>query len=281
MTRHMLTDGHFHADPHPGNVLLLEDGDLGLIDFGATGRIDPRQRAALLEMTLAVLRNDAAGLREGIEQITVIRPETNEIALERALRRFMTENLADGGALGAAAFSELMPLLATFRIEVPSELTTFFRALALLDGSVRTIHPGYSLIDGMRRMFDPRAMSATAATSRKDQLVDMLLRDVPRLQRLPAKVDRIATLAARGELRTRVSLLSTEQDVIVLTRLLNRVLLGVIGSVLGLASAILVATSTRTSNDRELPAVLGYLGLGIAAILILRVIATVVRDGSN
>ena len=156
MTRHMLTDGHFHADPHPGNVLLLENGDLGLIDFGATGRIDPRQRAALLEMTLAVLRNDAAGLREGIEQITVIRPETSEIALERALRRFMTENLADGGALGAAAFSELMPLLATFRIEVPSELTTFFRALALLDGSVRTIHPGYSLIDGMRRMFDPR-----------------------------------------------------------------------------------------------------------------------------
>ena len=222
MTRHMLTDGHFHADPHPGNVMLLEDGDLGLIDFGATGRIDPLQRAALLEMTLAVLRNDAAALREGIEQVTVIKPETSDVALERALRRFMADNLAEGGALGAAAFGELMPLLATFEIEVPAELTTFFRALALLDGTVRTIHPGYSLIDGMRRLFDPRATAASASTSRKDQLLDMVLRDVPRLQRLPAKIDRIANVGVAGELRTRVSLLSGAEDVLVLTRLVNR-----------------------------------------------------------
>lgn len=281
MTRHMLTDGHFHADPHPGNVLLLDSGDLGLIDFGATGRVDPPQRAALLEMTLAVLRNDAAALREGIEQVTVIRPETSEIALERALRRFMADNITDGDALSVTAFSELMPLLATFNIDVPSELTTFFRALALLDGTVRTIHPGYSLIAGMRRMFDPRAASSAPKTSRRDQLLEVLLRDVPRLQRLPAKVDRIATLAARGELRTRVSLLSTEQDVAVVTRLLNRMLLAVIGSGLGLASAILVASSPRSNGQPPLPAVLGYLGLGIAAILVLRVVATVVRDGHN
>lgn len=36
----MVVDGHFHADPHPGNVMVLDDGSLGLIDFGATGRLD-------------------------------------------------------------------------------------------------------------------------------------------------------------------------------------------------------------------------------------------------
>src|SRR5439155_162973 len=50
----MLVDGHFHADPHPGNVLVLGDGGLGLIDFGATGRLDPIQQTSLREMVLAV-----------------------------------------------------------------------------------------------------------------------------------------------------------------------------------------------------------------------------------
>jgi ubiquinone biosynthesis protein len=281
MTKHMLTDGHFHADPHPGNVLLLDNGDLGLIDFGATGRIDPPQRTALIEMTIAVLRGDASALREGIEQITVIRPETSEVALERALQRFMTDNLRSG-VVNITAFGDLMTLLATFKIDIPAELTTFFRTLALLDGTVRTIHPGYSLIDGMQRLFDPRAAVATGAMSRKDQLLDLVLRDAPRLQRLPARIDRITKLAAQGQLRVKVSLLSTEQDVVVVTRLLNRLLLGIIGSGLGLASAVLVATGSGTSNGpHALPAVLGYLGLSIAAVLILRVVATIVRDGYN
>jgi predicted unusual protein kinase regulating ubiquinone biosynthesis (AarF/ABC1/UbiB family) len=55
--RQMLVDGRFHADPHPGNVLVLADGRLGLIDFGATGRLDPLQQASMvtLEGTLTTL----------------------------------------------------------------------------------------------------------------------------------------------------------------------------------------------------------------------------------
>ena len=280
MTRHMLTDGHFHADPHPGNLLLLESGELGLIDFGATGRLDPLQRSALLEMTLAVMKGDATALRDGLEQITIITPETSDVALERALGRFMADNIVEGGTIGVQAFTDLARLLSTFRIDIPSELTTFSRALALLDGTVRTIEPGYSLVDGMRRLFEPRSFSPSPAQSRRDQLLESLVSEVPRLRRLPGKLDRITTLASRGQLRMRVSLLSTEQDVEVLTRLVNRVLLGVIGSLLGLASAVLVALSTRT-GDRPVSVALGYVGLSIAAVLILRVVATIVRDGRN
>jgi ubiquinone biosynthesis protein len=57
--RQMLVDGRFHADPHPGNVLVLADGRLGLIDFGATGRLDPLQQASMREMLVAVQQRDA------------------------------------------------------------------------------------------------------------------------------------------------------------------------------------------------------------------------------
>src|SRR5260370_12364723 len=51
-----MLDGIFHADPHPGNILLLNDGHLGLIDWGAFGRIDAGLRGALQRLLLAVFR---------------------------------------------------------------------------------------------------------------------------------------------------------------------------------------------------------------------------------
>ena len=71
----MFMHGHFHSDPHPGNVLLLDDGSLGLIDFGSTGRLDPRQRTALIEMTAAAMRGDSAGLLDAVEHIASMGPD--------------------------------------------------------------------------------------------------------------------------------------------------------------------------------------------------------------
>jgi ubiquinone biosynthesis protein len=63
LLRQIMIDGVFHADPHPGNILLLSDGPLGLLDFGTVGRIDAGLRAALQRLILAVDRGDPGTLR--------------------------------------------------------------------------------------------------------------------------------------------------------------------------------------------------------------------------
>ncbi len=55
----VLRAGFFHADPHPGNIFVLSDGTLGLIDFGAVGRLDSIQKAAVIDMLVAVAKRDA------------------------------------------------------------------------------------------------------------------------------------------------------------------------------------------------------------------------------
>jgi ubiquinone biosynthesis protein len=84
----VLGDGLFHADPHPGNVLLLKDERLGLIDFGAAGRLDSLQQAALRDLLVGIGQRDAAALREAVLQVAEPRRDLDEVVLERALARF-------------------------------------------------------------------------------------------------------------------------------------------------------------------------------------------------
>ena len=69
----MLQDGVFHADPHPGNVMLLTDGQLALIDFGAAGRLDPVQQTALRDLMAGVSRRDADAVVQAVLQVATLR----------------------------------------------------------------------------------------------------------------------------------------------------------------------------------------------------------------
>jgi ubiquinone biosynthesis protein len=270
-----LLHGHFHADLHPGNVLLLDDGSLGLIDFGLTGRLDASLRSALLDLVAAFAAGDPAGLREGIEQVAVVGVVGQDLALDQALAKLLSDATRSGG-VGVEAMNDLVVVLSSFDIHLPSELTTCLRALVLLDGTVRAIDPGFVLIDAVRdRVGAPTSLVEGPAG---DQLRDELLRQLPRLRRLPVDLERIAALTARGDLRARVSLLSLPEDVRVLTTLVNRVLLVVAGSALVLGAAVLV-TGSDTPTGTSLAEVTGFICLGVGLLLILRVIAAVVRDG--
>ena len=275
-----LVYGHFHADPHPGNVLLLDDGNLGLIDFGMTGNLDANQRTALLQMTICASSGDAVGLREGIEQVAEIGADVPEAALDRALAHFISQHVRPGRKLGADAMNELVPLLTRFDIRLPSDLTMCLRALVLLDGTVRAIDPDYSLVEGMRRLIGEGGVAAAATGPIRDQLTTELVRQLPKLKQLPSHLERITALLARGDLRLRIALFSSAEDARVVTLLVNRVILAATGGLLMVASALLLAASaSSTSEETPILEVFGYVGLAIGAVLVLRVVAAVVRDG--
>ncbi len=232
-------------------------------------------------MTAAALRGDSAALRDGIERVAIVGPDVQDAALERALSQFIAENLGQGRTVGVDTLNDLIPLLAGFDIRLPPELTTVFRTLVLLDGTARTISPGYSLLDSLRRVLGGGAPAGGVGGTVCDQILTQILQHLPRLRRLPAQIDRIATLSARGDLHTRVSLFSTERDSRVVTTPVNRVGLAVAGGLAGVASALLLSVPATSSaaGGTSLTRVFGFLGLGFAAVLLLRIVAAVVRDG--
>ncbi len=269
--------GHFHADPHPGNVLLLDDGALGLIDFGSTGRLDPAERSALMDIMFAAMQRDGAGLREAIEQVTDIDADVPQERLERALEHFAAESNR-GSTMDARALTSLVTLLDTFDIRLPREFTMLFRALILLDGTAQTICPGYSLAEGMTRV-----LSNESPVGLRQPVAREWLHDVSRLRRLPAQIDRIATLAAHGNFQVRLALFSTDRDAQVVKSLVNRVVLAFVGAAVALGSTIMLLASKDVvgSSTAALTRVLGLVGLAAAAVLLLRVVAAIVREGYN
>ena len=147
MLDQVLRIGVFHADPHPGNVFVLSDGSLGLIDFGAVGRLDPIQQRAVIDIMLALVQRDVSLLREGIEQVAEMAETVAPERLERAFARLMAEHMRATGTVDPSILQDLVATLSEFGIRLPGDLVILSRALVTLDGTLRIISPRISLVE--------------------------------------------------------------------------------------------------------------------------------------
>ncbi len=279
-----LRQGLFHADPHPGNVVVLANGDIGLLDFGACGRLDPLEQQAMLQILVATVRHDIPMLAEGIEEVAKLPATLDERALQHALARFVAANDTPGSGISAQAFAELVPLLRAFKVRLPGEFTLLFRALGTLEGTLRIISPGYSLTDAARRVAGDEVPTTPPPPEDIEELVTReLIAQGPTLQRLPGRIDRIAALAERGELRTSVALFSTEEDARVVTTLVNRAVLAFVAGIALIAGTLLVMSTEGpiVTGQTTIAHLTGWLSLLGGSILALRVVAAAIRDGYN
>jgi ubiquinone biosynthesis protein len=285
MLQQVLVDGRFHADPHPGNILVLgERGEaVGLIDFGAAGRLDPVQQTALRDLLVGVVRRDPGQLRDAVLQVAELRRDLDEDALERAVARFVARQLGPGATPSAQMLGELLTLCFAFGLTLPPELSTVFRAIGTLEGTLRVLSPGYLAIDAAQRIAGEWAREAVSPSALPNLARDEVMRVLPVLRRLPYHVDRLASMAQRGRLTARVSLFSQDGDQRFITVLVNRAILAFLGGTLGVLSAILLVSTTGPAftGVTTLFQFFGYFGLFCATVLILRVLVAVLRDRLN
>ena len=277
--RQIMVGGVFHADPHPGNVLVRSDGTLALIDFGAVGRIDSLQQSALARLVLAIGQRDPRQLRDALLDIATARSATDEDLLERALSQFLVQRLGPGMKPDAGMFADLFGLLIDFGLSFPPAIGAVFRALITLDGTLNRLDPGFNLIDEATAEAGQWMASVVLPDSVAEAIAGETLSLLPVLRRLPRRIDRIAGAAERGDLSVNVRLFADERDTRVVNRLVNRALLVVIAAAVGLISTLLLDTpgGPDLTQSVRLMEALGYLGLGISAVLFLRAFVALMR----
>jgi ubiquinone biosynthesis protein len=272
--------GVFHADPHPGNVFLLADGSLALLDFGSVGRLDVQQRSALQDLLLALGRGDPAAFRDALLELVSYPDELDELQLERALGQFMARHLAGGAAATPEMFTDLFRLAARFELAIPPEIATVLRALGTVEGTLSLLTPGVDIAaearqyaaDRMAGQMSPRAVQKRAA----DELGALL----PVLRRLPRRFDRITSALEQGKLTLNVRQFADERDRRVVTGLTNQFLLAFLGAAAGITGALLlgVPEGPKVTPNVSLCQLIGYNLLIVTAVLALRVLFTIFRS---
>ncbi|MEI8410228.1 MULTISPECIES: ABC1 kinase family protein [unclassified Kribbella] len=272
-------DGVFHADPHPGNFLLLADGRIGMLDLGSVGRLDPATREALQRFLLAIDHADPVAATDALLEI-VYRPDViDERSLERAVGQFMTRHLSAGVALGPAMFNDLFTIITSHDLGVPPEVAAVFRALATIEGTISRISPGFDLVAASRQFASAHVTDRLAPDALRRTATEELATLLPMLRRLPRRIDRIAAAAESGRLGLNVRLLADDRDRRHITTLLHQVLLAILGATAGLMAVLLLGTpgGPKITDTMSLFQLFGYNLLVICAVLVLRVLVLVFR----
>ena len=279
----VMLDGTFHADPHPGNILLLSDGTLGLLDFGSVGRIDAGLRSALQRLLLALDRGEPAGLADALLDL-VERPEDlDEPRLERMLGRFAARHVAAGITPDVRMFTDLFRIVADHGLAVPPEIAAVFRALATMEGTLTQLAPGFDIVAEARRFAAGQLAEQFSPDTLRKTAIDELAALLPMLRRLPRRLDRIGGALETGRLSVNVRLLADAADRRHVTSLLHQVLLTFLAAASGIMAIMMIALHGGPVITRSvtLYAFLGYCLLVTAAILAVRVLVLVFRPDTS
>jgi predicted unusual protein kinase regulating ubiquinone biosynthesis (AarF/ABC1/UbiB family) len=147
--KQLLEDGFFHADPHPGNLLVMDTGHLAFFDFGMTGRITPQLQAQMITAFFHVVERDIHGLAQDLIELDFLKPGVNPDLVRPVVEGLFKHYL--NLKLGEVNFKELTYELAEVMYEypfrLPARFTYIMRALMTLEGIGIVTDPGFSFFD--------------------------------------------------------------------------------------------------------------------------------------
>lgn len=247
LIKQLLIDGFFHADPHPGNVLVnLETGMVGFLDMGMMGEIDFNQRLNLINLLMVTRQKDSAGLARAVRSLSVpFRKNVNDAAFykdfERTIGRYMDPDTPSSfGSLMNIIFN----LLASHGLRLDSDLTLAIKAMMQAEAIYNALHPeGGGLVAMGFDTVKELMLQETTADTVKDILMrqaSLLAQDM--VKELPSLKD--ATLGwlgmyRRGRFELHVDTSDLAREVNVLHRIAQQVILGIllVGMIIGSAIA--------------------------------------------
>ena len=147
--KQLLEDGFFHADPHPGNLLVMSDGRLAFFDFGMVGRITPELQAKMIDAFFHVVGKDPAGIAQDLIDLDFLKPGTNPNVVRPVVERMFEFHL--NLKLKEVNFKELTYDLADvmydYPFRLPSNFTYIMRALMTLEGIGIVTDPEFNFFE--------------------------------------------------------------------------------------------------------------------------------------
>ena len=203
--RMLLVEGFMHADPHPGNILVQEDGTIVFLDWGMVAQLSRSTRDSILRVALAAARDDLDGIISSMYELGMIDPEISRSEVRDAAAEILeiVQRMKELGVRRVQQMvQEIMDTFYTWPLQLPRELVYFFRAAALLEGIGFRYDPAFLGLDIAVPVIREMRGELLRATKKEPQDIAKGIIDDFRLQ-LNAVRD-IVVRAEREEFRVRI-----------------------------------------------------------------------------
>jgi ubiquinone biosynthesis protein len=267
MLEQILVHGFFHADPHPGNIMLLPDNTICFLDFGLVGRLNDDEKDQLTAAIAGMAERDGGRVTDAILKITRSNPGTEYNALLDEVQELVDDYLdrslqdMDIGEL----FRDLIALIVSHGLSVPSSLMMVAKALLTIEGVGLGLHPEFTLKPALERVtrkavlnrFKPEALLKDAGSLGLEYL------DLARS--LPGDATSIARQLRSGQLTLGFRLRGLEPLRQTIDTIGYRLVFGIVLAALLISSALIVLAGLPPLWN-GIP-LIGLAGFGIAGLL--------------
>lgn len=267
--------GYFHADPHPGNVLIRPDGIICLIDFGMVGQLSRRDKLAFANVFIAMAEQDSRKMAQAMRKLAISDGIKDLRLLETDLQELIDDYVLLDVSEGSIAdvIAKLQNIMVRYEMVVPAGIFLIFRALAILEGIGKIMHPTLNTYDFIRpfgvkilqQKFSPENLW-NEFQYRSDQLSGFLTG-------LPTDIRELLGQAKNGKLNITISHQGYGYLLKKLDSIVNRLIITFIICSLIIASSIMATIPTPTDfmTRHGLPywSVFGYTVAGILSLILI------------
>lgn len=242
----ILSDGLFHADPHPGNVFVTSDHKIALLDLGMVARIGPALQDHLIKLLLAISEGQSERAAEISERMGTPRDDFNPAAFRERIAALVSEQYS--ATLSRIQVGRVVVQVAQISAEtgltVPGQLTLLGKTLLNLDQVGLTLWSEFNPNASIRRNVAAIMHKKTLQSLSPANLFGALMEAKELFERLPARVNAVLTHLAENRLRLDVRALDGGEFIAGLQKIANRITLGLIFAGLTVSAALMVRVDT-------------------------------------
>lgn len=276
-------DGFFHGDPHPGNIFIMPDGRIGLVDFGIVGYLTPELMENLAQAFISLVKQDFDSL---IEQYIDLGFVSEEVDIDTFRREFKADLMDFLIPLYEASISEinfaeyldtLTHLAIKHRLRIPSDFLLVNKSLLILDSIGRELDPTFNFIS----VAEPYAMKLIRSRYSPGRIYNRLRRNLDELTAFtfttPRQVRLLLRKTLKDELNLKLTHLGIEKFIRDLDRSANRLSFSIIVASIILGSSILTLSGVG-GKVFDMP-FLGTLGFFLAFVMGVWLLISIIRSG--
>lgn len=278
-------DRFFHADPHPGNIFVMPDGKIGLMDFGIAGRLTPEMMENVAGAFIALYNKKFDALIDIYIDMGLVAGDVDLEEFKRALKRDLVdivEPLYDL-TISEINFSEYLELFTHLVIKhglkVPSELMLINKTIMMLDNIGRQLDPNFNAVTAAEpyaaKLIKKRLSPESIFGKAKENVFDMsrLLFDTPR------QINRLLRKTIRDEVNFNINPIGMDNLIRDIDRSSNRLAFSIIVAAIIMGSSMLIQSNIDIGGRiLGLPAI-GAVGFLVAFLLGIRLLISIIKSG--